>query len=88
MDLGGKDDLSTQWLGGTDGCGKVLPPERQHTAWCRFVASLNEVAIANEHRGEITPLQRCIYNMRGGPLNVMEVVRMARSQYEWRINIS
>ena len=36
--------------------------------------------------GELTPLSCHTHNMKGGPLNVMEVVGRSRSPYEWKVN--
>ena len=46
------------------------------------MARLNELAIVSEPIGELAPLLRHTHNMKGGPLNVMAVVWIARSQYE------
>ena len=56
------------------GCDKELPPERQHTALHGFKVSQTELATVSEPRGELAPLPRHTHNMKGGPLNVMEVV--------------
>ena len=44
------------------------------TPACREVMTwLNKLASASEPRGEPAPFPRHIHNMKGGPLNVMEV---------------
>ena len=57
-------------------------------AWMAWICGgmwQNDVASVSGPRGEIAPLSRHTHNMKGGPLNGMEVAGTSRSQYEWRV---
>ena len=65
------------------GCGEELPAERQYTGvdggfgcgvW------LNDVVFVNGIPGELAPFSSHTHTMKGGSLNVMEVVGTSRSQ--------
>ena len=55
-------------------------------AWREFMARKNKLVITNGPRGKIAPLSRHTHNMKEGPLNVMEVIWITRSQYEWWVS--
>ena len=65
---------------------KNYPAERRDTGmegkwvWRNVVASVSGIS------GDLAPLSHYTHNMKGRPLNVMEVVRSSRSQYEWRVS--
>ena len=51
-----------------------------------FVVLLLSVGEVSRPRGELAPLLRRTYNIKGGPLNVMKVVGRIRSLFERRVN--
>ena len=51
------------------------------------MALLNDLASVSEPRWKLAPLLRHTHNMKGCPLNVMEVAGTSKSQYEWKVNI-
>ena len=64
-------DVPSRWWGRSYDCREELLAERQYTS---MAASLNDLASVSEFRREIALLSRHTHNMKGGPLNVMEVV--------------
>ena len=46
----------------------------------------NNVASVGGPRGELAPLSCHTHNMKGSPLNVMEVAGTSRNQYEWKVD--
>ena len=87
--ISGRQSMSHRNGGGgaaTYGCGKELPAEKQYTGMDGGFGCgdwLNDVAFVSGIPGELAPLSLHTHNMKGGPLNVMEVIGTSRSQYEW-----